>query len=295
MRQMLFRVEQELSAPSVTVQLRSSVWEQAADLEVTMATYTLTTMVSGMSAWMKPAGDPGVPRSFYDLGHIYYLPKGAPLVIRPKAIGMNQHLACVFSPEIVDHIGLSTVANENPLCGRNLEGRAVKPLLDLILRELYQPGFASPLLIDSLGLSVGIELSRTLMERASHRKPEGGLAAWQLRRIRERIVEQDDMPTIADLATLCGISQRHLIRAFKQSTDVTIGQFAEAIRIDRAKHYLVSGMSIKQVAAKLGFQSASNFSAAFKRAVAVPPSAFRMNVRQGSQRTYALEGDGGPC
>lgn len=279
MAQMPFRVEQELSAPSVTVQLRRSVWEEATDLEVTMATYTLTTMVSGMSAWMKPAGDPNVPRSFHDLGHIYYLPKGAPLVIRPKTIGMNRHLACVFAPEIVDHIGLSTAANENPLSGRNIEARAVKPLLDLILKELYNPGFASQLLIDSLGLSLGIELSRTLMERASIQKLKGGLAAWQLRKIRERIGDSDDIPSIAELATICGISERHLMRTFKQSTGVTLSQFAEDIRIEKAKHYLQSDMPIKQVAARLGFQNTSNFSAAFKRIASVPPSEFRKNAR----------------
>lgn len=278
MAKMLIRVEQELSAPNVTVQLRSSVWEQATDLEVTMATYTLTTMVSGMSAWMKPAGDPNVARSFHDLGHIYYLPKGAPLVIRPKKIGMNRHLACIFSPELVEQIGLSTAANENPLSGRNLDGRAVKPLLDLLLKELYNPGFGSQLLIDSLGLTLGIELSRALMERASAQKSKGGLAAWQMRKIRERI-DSDDVPAIAELAALCGISERHLMRTFKQSTGMTLSQLAEDIRIEKAKHLLRSDMPIKQVAAKLGFQSTSNFSAAFKRIACVPPSEFRRNAR----------------
>lgn len=291
MAHVLFRVEQELSAPNVTLQLRQSVWEEAGDLEVTMATYTLTTMVSGMGAWAKSGHGSSSYKAFFDLGHIYYLPKDTPLVIRPKKIGTNRHLACIFMPEIVDHIGLGAATNENPLRGSNIETRAVKSLINLMSKELFNPGFASQLLIDSLGLSLGIELSRMLTERASDQKFKGGLTHWQLRQIRERIADKEDIPTIAEIATLCGMSERHLMRTFKHTTGMTLHQFAEDIRIEKAKYYLQSEMPIKQVAAKLGFQNASNFSAAFKRITSVPPTEFRRNVQK-QPATYGYFGKG---
>ena len=149
-------------------------------------------------------------------------------------------------------------------------------------REAEAPGFASDLLVEGLGLTVMAEITRYL-RHARDRLPtlRGGLAPWQLRRIADAVESLPDRPpAISELAGLCGISPRHLMRAFKHSTGQTITEYAETARLRHAVRLLSdTDMPISDIARQAGFAAPSGFSHAFRRAVGEPPSAFRRRQR----------------
>jgi AraC family transcriptional regulator len=81
---------------------------------------------------------------------------------------------------------------------------------------------------------------------------------------------------LADLAALVGVSTRHFIRAFSESTGNTPHQFVIARRIDRAKGMLAKeGHSLTDIALATGFSHSQHFASAFKKHTGLCPSHFR--------------------
>jgi transcriptional regulator GlxA family with amidase domain len=102
------------------------------------------------------------------------------------------------------------------------------------------------------------------------------LAAWQYRRIRERLCADAPLPAHAELAALCGISARHLDRQFLALTGSTVAEYIDRFWLDRAKAMLATGQgSIRTIASACGFSHANSFARAFRRTTGASPSAYR--------------------
>ena len=103
-----------------------------------------------------------------------------------------------------------------------------------------------------------------------------------MRRIQERIQaapEIGNYPVLAELASLCGISQGHLARSFRAATGWPLHRFIAEERLKAAKEMLAEDhLSCGQIAVRLGFRSTAYFSAAFRRMTGKTPSAFRQQV-----------------
>lgn len=84
---------------------------------------------------------------------------------------------------------------------------------------------------------------------------------------------------LADLASLAHLSQFHFCRAFKRSTGLAPMQFLQMLRIERAKELLAGTTPIPDVAAAVGYDSASHFARIFKRATASTPAEWRREFR----------------
>lgn len=155
---------------------------------------------------------------------------------------------------------------------------SIEKVLRRLAEEIEAPGFAGETLISGLSLVFLAEIARYLRHNQGHLgQRRGGLAPWQLRRIRESIEDcPEQQPTVEDLARLCSIGGRHLMRAFKQSTGQTIMEFVQQVRIRRAEYLLAdTDLPLPEIAARLGFSHYSAFSAAFRRVVGETPRAFR--------------------
>lgn len=82
--------------------------------------------------------------------------------------------------------------------------------------------------------------------------------------------------SIDDIADHCGLSVSRLAHLFRDQTGTTPQKFLEAQRLDRAQQLLShTQLSIKQVAAAVGFESQFYFSLRFKRMTGKSPSEFR--------------------
>ncbi|MDR2880450.1 MAG: helix-turn-helix transcriptional regulator [Azoarcus sp.] len=158
----------------------------------------------------------------------------------------------------------------------NMPFERLRELLQRMAREIHEPGFASELLIEGLGVTLLAETLRLLYHAEANNARKGGLSPWRLRAIEERVRDGGALPTLKELAQLCGLSRRQLMRAFREETGRTIGTFVQDLTMERAKVLLRrTDMPIGQVAAEVGFTTATSFSTAFRRVTGESPRSFR--------------------
>jgi AraC family transcriptional regulator len=226
----------------------------------------------------------GRTMGFARFGPLSMTPADIPLSVRSPGAPPRRLISCRIDRErFQSATGLGGAWDDAELAAcLDIRGEPIKAGLRRLAREAEAPGFASDLLVEGLGLTVMAEIARYL-RHARDRSPtaRGGLAPWQLRRIADAIENlQDGPPSVFHLATLCGISPRHLMRGFKQSTGRTITEYAEAARLRHAMRLLSdTDLPLGDIAQQVGFAAPSGFSHAFRRAVGEPPSLFRRRAR----------------
>jgi AraC family transcriptional regulator of adaptative response / methylphosphotriester-DNA alkyltransferase methyltransferase len=82
--------------------------------------------------------------------------------------------------------------------------------------------------------------------------------------------------TLPSLAAALSISPFHLQRVYKRIVGMTPAKRLQDARIEAAKPLLASGsMTVADVAAAVGFRSASHFSSVFRKTVGLTPHEFR--------------------
>jgi YesN/AraC family two-component response regulator len=86
----------------------------------------------------------------------------------------------------------------------------------------------------------------------------------------------DEPHTSISLARAVGLSTSHLRRCFKAAFGLTPMEYLERARMEEAVQLMKDGaLSIKEVARKVGYLDANNFSTAFKRFYGSPPQSHR--------------------
>jgi AraC family transcriptional regulator, transcriptional activator for feuABC-ybbA operon len=81
--------------------------------------------------------------------------------------------------------------------------------------------------------------------------------------------------TLAQLAELVQLSPTYLSRAFKETTEYSVIEYFNKMKIDKAKELLIEGgKKVKEVAGVLGFSDEFYFSRIFKKIEGVSPSEF---------------------
>ena len=76
------------------------------------------------------------------------------------------------------------------------------------------------------------------------------------------------------MASLCGVSLRHLQRFFKFEFRQRLGQRVRRMRCRRAAILLSTGMRTDAVARELGYANSSHFCHEFKKVYGVAPQSF---------------------
>lgn len=191
--------------------------------------------------------------------------------------GVIQVVRCIIADPTAQEI-LALQPDPSPSFLRGLlaiRTEALRSLMRLLQRELANPVDRSEAAVAALVELVTIELRR-IVAGAAERNTAGRLAAWQFRRIRERLAQSGPAPSVAELAALCGISVRHLHRQFPALTGKSVADYIEAVRIEQAKRLLGrSGQPIKAIAEACGFAHANSFARAFRRSTGLSPLAWR--------------------
>lgn len=125
-----------------------------------------------------------------------------------------------------------------------------------------------------------LELFAHLLPKA-HRLPsipgKKESTAGEIKKAISYIREQYAGPiTLKELADICGMSEGHFCRIFKQYTMKTPIQYINAVRLSQAMELLLkTDRKIAEIAADTGFRSQSYFIAVFRESVGVTPSAYR--------------------
>jgi AraC family transcriptional regulator len=165
-----------------------------------------------------------------------------------------------------------------PFSGEARPGLGIETHLTRIHDELVHNGLGRQTVIEACVNLICVELSRQF-RRGRPARPDvhtGGLAAWRMRLIIERIHADRPAPRLAELASLCGLTERQLSRAFKAETGSTLGRVVDEVTTERA-HRLLTGTSlpIAGIARELGFASADSFAQSFRRHTGTAPSRIR--------------------
>ena len=213
---------------------------------------------------------------FERIGGLFLVPPGFDLLVRSDE---ERSLTSVVFELDADYV-YDLMSKRPGLTDRHLtaaldiKAPRIQNVLLRAAEEAKHPGFASDLLVELYARNLAIELVRhgdaVLLEQR-----RGGLAAWQLRQIEERLTEIQEAPTLAELAELCRISVRQLARGFRASRACSIGAYVANNQVEQAKRLLTAGHSTAFVANALGFSSSSNFCFAFRRATGLTPGQFR--------------------
>lgn len=153
--------------------------------------------------------------------------------------------------------------------------------LAAIQQELESPGPNSTAYVDSLLMLLLNRLIRCASNLATPlvrpKYAKGGLAHWRLKQALE-LLESDSTraPLLSEIAESINLHPTSFCRAFKQSTGVPPHRYLLIHRTNQAKKMMTDRkLTLTQIALDCGFSSSSQFSAAFKRIVGVPPRAFR--------------------
>ncbi len=197
---------------------------------------------------------------------------------------------CIFDPAfyektVGDRASLTTSQLRNSL---NIQGALASMLLMRVMREALSPGFGAAAMAESLGIALLLEcVSQTGNCGVAEQPAAGGLTRRQVHIIEDYIQQLEDQPetnppSVSRLAGLCGLSVRQFCRLFRAQMGQSVGQYLAAVRIDRAQSLLVdTDLPLKEIAYRLGFSNAGNFSTAFSAATRQPPAAFRRQHQNG--------------
>jgi AraC-like DNA-binding protein/quercetin dioxygenase-like cupin family protein len=103
------------------------------------------------------------------------------------------------------------------------------------------------------------------------RFPEDPLAGQVARALRDNPADQR---TLAEWGRAVGASERTLARAFVVGAGIPFGRWRTQLRIQQALPLLAVGEPVSRVARRVGYETPSAFTAAFRRETGVTPAAY---------------------
>ncbi len=84
---------------------------------------------------------------------------------------------------------------------------------------------------------------------------------------------------LRDLAAAAGLSEFHLLRAYRAAFGETPHQHLTRLRLEHAKRALARGATVTEVCFDVGYSSLGSFSSLFTRATGRSPRAWQRDVR----------------
>ena len=134
---------------------------------------------------------------------------------------------------------------------------------------------------------VGLLTRRAAAEPASSR---GGLAPWQKHRVDCYLREHLEHPLqVKQLAQQVSLSVSHFCRAFKDTFGTTPHLHITRLRLERAKHLMLSTQDpLSEVALRCGLADQAHFSKLFRRWMGETPNAWRRRNITDAQSTLGL-------
>jgi AraC family transcriptional regulator len=116
-----------------------------------------------------------------------------------------------------------------------------------------------------------------ILENERAKPPRGGLAPWQIRRVKTHIeANLDASIRVKELAELAKLSSFHFCRAFRDSFGDSPHGYVMRRRLERAQGLmLATNASLGQIAADCGLADQAHFNKLFRRFVGESPGMWR--------------------
>ena len=211
-------------------------------------------------------------------GRLYMIPPEQTVEVSSLE-GRSRSIRCVLDAALFDSFPTDlpdwSVDGSAIQAAFHIGGSQIEWSLRRIYREMREPDFATPQMVESLAKQLTAEIIRALGVHHGSDHRAGGLAPWRLRLIRQRLWAEEPLPSVDELAALCDMTARHLGRAFRGETGQTIGRYIDATMVERANRMLGAGVSVSAVATSLGYSTSRSFAAAFRRTTGLLPKDVR--------------------
>lgn len=145
------------------------------------------------------------------------------------------------------------------------------------------------------GHEVAITASKILMINM-HQQPQTSFSIFrfqknhaddEISRVQQYMeANYDRTITVTEMAGICNMSTRNLIRRFEQATGNTPLEYLQRFRIENAKKMLEDKhYGIEQIAMKCGYEDMSFFRKVFKRHVGMTPREYKDKYGRGALKT----------
>ncbi len=173
-----------------------------------------------------------------------------------------------------------------PIVDDATEIPAVRAAFELLLQEWARPDIGTRALSGSLMRQCLVLLVRRHVHRGSSSSPFfAALADPRLAKAVSLVLQRPAARlSLAELADAAGMSRTAFAKAFVEAFGQTPIDFVQKARLHRAAQLLAATeLSVKIIAASLGFASRSYFSRAFRRAYGASPAAYRKHQNQDIQ------------
>ena len=177
--------------------------------------------------------------------------------------------------------GLQTAAAESSLADDqqfHLVANSVAKLVETARRELGRDQEAAKASLVTASHILQAEIERCSAANGSTR---GGLAAWQIARVRAYIDRNLHRTIhIRDLSAVARRSKAHFSRKFKLAVGESPHAFVVRRRLERASHLMMtSAASLSEIALSVGFSDQAHLCRLFRQAFCQSPASWRREHR----------------
>lgn len=280
-----FLTEASLARHGFDIRVERAQWSTTGTALIETGDSCLLRLMLPASAQIKPNCGSFASRGtrqFKPLGKLLFIPHGTEFHLRHDACEQKA-LVCVFDPATLGVLGSYRWDWQHNVSEAmlNLQSGYLHASLQRLAEEVANPGFASELQSECLLTSIALDLRRefidTPREAISPSHNAEKLSPRQLNILRELLDSvSDEGRSLRHLALACDLPLRTLSTRCKNTTGLTLRQYAAQNRLQKALALLAdSQLLIKQVAYQAGFNNAAAFSAAFRKEIGVTPEEFR--------------------
>src|SRR3981189_1335047 len=173
--------------------------------------------------------------------------------------------------------GLQTTEPDSSLAADqqfHLVANSLAQLLETATRELARDREAAKASLVTASHILQAEIERCSGANGSKR---GGLAAWQILRVRAYIDSNLDRTIhIGDLSAVARRSKAHFSRKFKQAVGESPHAYVVRRRLERACHLMITrGASLREIALRVGFSDQAHLCRLFRQAFGQSPAGWR--------------------
>ena len=228
-------------------------------------------------------GSPSRPTALVDYTkhQMNYTPAGVPVWAHSEDTQFLRHITFLFSPEM-----LLNPVDEDDLCLGAAEphfmfhDQRIMHLATLFQIECETEECTDILYGDSLAVALLSRLAK-LAGRDKQQNRTYTLSAQQFHRLRTYILDRlSHQNSLAELASVVGMSRSSFGRAFKSSVGVSPHRWLLQQRVERAKEHLAAGLlPLAEIAQVTGFVDQAHFSRMFRCLEGISPGAWRRSQR----------------
>jgi AraC family transcriptional regulator len=163
----------------------------------------------------------------------------------------------------------------------DLRNPMINILMGRLTEEAIHPGYGSMVVARSIANLLLIECGREIFEgQTDFSNVPRELSSDELSLVDQLLGNTEETPSLADLASVCGLEVNSFRRSFRRSTGRTVTQHISEWRMQRAEGLLAQGdLPLKAIAYQLGFNSPAYFSTTFRKRHGIPPGEFRLRYK----------------